>query len=82
MNLKELLKNFKESKWYSRKFLVVLVGMILIIIFPQSATGIVSVVGLFCGANVAQKFSNTEKEVRQAVKAIGDLALATNEKPI
>ena len=82
MNLKSIWQSFKESKWYSRKFLVVVTGMVLIIIFPESSTGILSVVGLFCGANVAQKFSATSQAVSDAVKSIKDLAVASEEKPV
>jgi len=79
MSIITLWENFKTSKWYSRKLLVVVAGTVLVILFPESSAAIVSVVGLFCGANVASKFSPAIKEITQAVDAAKDIVEETTK---
>lgn len=74
MSIKSNWKNFKESKWYSRKLAIVIAGIVLTIIFPDSGGSVATIIGLFCGANVAQKFTSTVGKVSDTVQAAKDLA--------
>lgn len=79
--MNDLWNNFKTSKWYSRKLLVVAIGSIVVIVFPESSASIVSIVGLFCGANVASKFSDTSKEIIGVIDSTKKLVDETTNPP-
>ena len=83
MSIKTYISEIKKSKWYSRKIAVVILGMIAVIIFPESSGSISTIVGIFCGANVAQKFTATTDAAKSVVaeaKSLGEEAIKPPQK--
>jgi hypothetical protein len=75
------LKNITESKWYSRKFVIVILGGIAMIFFPDAQAGIATIVGIFCGSNVAQKLRTTTDKINSAVMSVKEITSETTKTP-
>jgi len=57
------------SSLKSRKLVMTIAGFIASYFFPEMMPAIVSLVGIYCGTNVAQKFSSAHTELIEATTA-------------
>ena len=77
--MNEKLLSFAKSL-LSRKIVFVSVGLVLVILFPESETAILSIVGIYAGTNVAQKFAGVAKSAGTAKSSLVDLLAVLKAK--
>ena len=70
----EFLKSLK-----SRKLVLVIIGLVIVYFNPDASVGITSLIGLYCGSNVAQKFSAVHFETKKVIEVAKNLNESISE---